>query len=346
MSLFAHCFSFYFVFRNSRCLVGNILPFYRDTALCLPIACVLEDRSLRVKVDEEWHICAEADQIIYSGSVTITCPDPRRICPTFFCPYDCLGTDGKCDYKSGQCLCEYKNGTDPEQDILDVCGYTVEEIKESKNSTSTTLRPILQSIKKKDAMPPPDTKISDYYVPDVLHLDDRNLMDAWGIAILTFTILLLLTFFVAIFMFQKPMKEASAMACNYLGFFRKRTDDDIDDNDGDNFNGGAGSGSGSNTEKHKMVASVLVDMRINSEQNWRWRRSGRRDLNESIAETEDPSPPPSDAVSEPSSRQIENMSDSDLDSNTSRDNLPPEELPQVIRRRRFNFVPNMFSRNK
>ena len=273
MSLFAHCFSLYFVFRNSRCLVGNILPFYRDTALCLPIACVLEDRSLRVKVDEEWHICAEADQIIYSGSVTITCPDPRRICPTFFCPYDCLGTDGKCDYKSGQCLCEYKNGTDPEQDILDVCGYTVEEIKESKNSTSTTLRPILQSIKKKDAMPPPDTKISDYYVPDVLHLDDRNLMDAWGIAILTFTILLLLTFFVAIFTFQKPMKEASAMACNYLGFFRKRTDDDIDDNDGDNFNGGAGSGSGSNTEKHKMVASVLVDMRINSEQNWRWRRS-------------------------------------------------------------------------
>jgi hypothetical protein len=322
--------SFYFVFRNSRCLVGNILPFYRDTALCLPIACVLEDRSLRVKVDEEWHICAEADQIIYSDSVTITCPDPRRICPTFFCPYDCLGTDGKCDYKSGQCL---------------------EEIKESKNSTSTTLRPILQSIKKKDAMPPPDTKISDYYVPDVLHLDDRHLLDAWGIAILAFTIMLLVAFFVAIFTFQKPMEEASAMACNYLGFFRKRPDDDLDDDDdNDNFNVGAGnassSGSGSNTDKHKMVATVLVDMRINSEQNWMWRRSGRRDLNESIAETEDPSPPPSDAVSEPSSRQIENMSDSDLDSNTSRDDLPPEELPQVIRRRRFNFVPNMFSRNK
>jgi len=328
-----------FGLRNSRCLLGNILPFYQDTALCLPIACVLEDRSLRVKVDLVWHICEEAGLIIQSKSVTITCPDPRRICPTFFCPFDCLGTGGKCDYNSGKCLCEYKNGSS-EKTVTDACGI-VEEIKAPKNSTSTTLRPILQGKGKKDAaIPPPDTKISDYYVSDVLHLDEPQLMDAMGIAIVTITGLLLVSFLVAIFMFRNIIKDALAMACNYFEFFRTQTEQSADDN----FVEGMVTGS---SEKDKMVATVLVDIRIrgNTENNWRRRHNSRRDLNESLAETEDPSPPPSeDALSEPSSRQMDSMSD--LDSNTSqdvinKDSLPPEELPQVIRRRRF--VPNMFA---
>lgn len=98
--------------RNSRCLSGNDASFGR-TALCLPIACVVEDRTLRVQVDGFWRICSEKDQELVSRSGDqIICPDPIRVCPTFFCQYDCLGTRGGiCDYEQGQCVC-----TDPTDD--------------------------------------------------------------------------------------------------------------------------------------------------------------------------------------------------------------------------------------
>ena len=335
---------------------------------------MLADRSLRVKVGEEWHICDNAGQNIQSGGVRITCPDPRRICPTFFCPYDCLGTDGECDYISGNCLCEYENATHPGEMVLDVCGM-VEEIKEyheNSTSTATTLRPILQRKGTIDAMmPPSDTKFSDYYVSDVLHLDEElHVIDAWGILILSITGLVLVSFFVALFTFRKPLKDASAITCNYLAFWRRRSELADEDNDYDGIGrGGSGHGHGSTRDKHKMVASVLVDMRIRGSGNNNWRRreqsDGRSDLNESLAETDgrmtdseiasSASPAMSDSLSDISSRQIgsETMSDmEDLDSNTSRgvinevDLLPPEEeeLPQqqtIVRRRRF--VPNMFA---
>ena len=276
-----------FGLRNSRCLVGNVFPFNRNMALCLPIACVLEDRSLRIKVGEDWHICEFADQTIQSGStVNITCPDPRRICPTFFCPYDCLGTGGECDYESGKCLCQYENTTHPEEEkVWNQCGIETEEIEEyettrnnsTKTRTSTTLRPILQQKGKKESMmPPSDTKLSEYYVSDVLHLDGRpHLLNAWGILILSVIVLTMVSFFVA-FLYRK----------------RKESDSVEDDEDGI----GRDDDHNFSRDKHKMVASVLVDMRIRESDtnsnsltsNWRRNRRRRRghDINESIAETD------------------------------------------------------------
>jgi hypothetical protein len=369
-----------FGLRNSRCLVGNVFPFYRNMALCLPIACVLEDRSLRIKVGENWHICEFADQSIQSGSVNITCPDPRRICPTFFCPYDCLGTGGECDYKSGKCLCQYENATHPEEKkVLDKCGIKTEEIEEyeknrnsTRTSSATTLRPILQLKGKKESMmPPSDTKLSEYYVSDVLHLDDRpHFMDAWGILVLSVTILTLVSFFVA------------------LLYWKRKGPDPAEDEDGigrdENFHGRT-------RDKHKMVASVLVDMRIRESDdnnnntiasNWRRRRRGR-DINESVAETDGRMTDSDIASSAPpamsddlnslsdvsSSRQMmmddeaETMSDLEGDLNGCINETSPREddgevdllsareeeaeppalqqQPAVIRRRRF--VPNLFA---
>merc|ERR1712194_485726 len=96
-------------------------------------------------------------------------------------------------------------------------------------------------------------------------------------------------------------------------------------------------------DKHKMVASVLVDMRIRESDNnnnngglinWRWRRRGRdrRDVNESLAETDGrmtdseiaSSAPPemSDSMSEVSSRQL-----SDLERDLNGDS---EDEPRVF----------------
>ena len=105
-----------------------------------------------------------------------------------------------------------------------------------------------------------------------------------------------------------------------------------------------------NREKDKMVASVLVDMRIQNNQRWRRReqQTTHQDLNDSIAETEDrltesevASSGP-ESMSDVSSRRSETMSDADM----SQDNVDPADLPpalpaieepQLIRRRRFNL---------
>ena len=364
-----------FGLRNSRCLVGSVFPFQRSTALCLPIACVLEDRSLRIKVGEDWHICDFADQTIPSGSVNITCPDPRRICPTFFCPYDCLGTGGECDYKTGECLCRYENTTHSgAETFLDVCGI-VQEIKETVNKTSAkpatkTRRPIIQRTGTIDSlMPPSDTKISDYYVIDELHLDERpHFIHGWGILILVVTGVTLFSFFVVLFLFRDPLKDATSSICDFFLFWRRKEFDSGDGGGGDD-----GNLDGHTREKHKMVASVLVDMRIRETENTHtglinWRRRRRRGpyVNESLAETDGrmtdseiaSSAPPemSDSMSEISSRQLSEV-DLDLNRNSDEDERggvdlmsegaaaeppPPPQQPAVIRQRR-RFVPRIFS---
>jgi Leishmanolysin len=131
--------------RNSRCLAGHVSrsvtapedalnssdsgsstpsssTFLESTALCLPIACVVEDRTLRIQVNGVWKICSHKDELIVPLSSTsfitrreaqpatevasVACPDPIRVCPTFFCQRDCLGTNRICDYNVGKCVCE------------------------------------------------------------------------------------------------------------------------------------------------------------------------------------------------------------------------------------------------
>eukprot|EP00536_Pseudo-nitzschia_multiseries_P005424 jgi/Psemu1/303362/fgenesh1_kg.101_\ len=242
----------------------------------------------------------------------------------------------------------------------------VEEIEESetRNTTrsTTTLRPILQRKGKIDLlMPPADTKISDYYVSDVYHLDAHpRLLDAWGVLILIITAMVLVSFFVVLFFFRKPLMECTTITWNIIRFWKRSRSEPR----GDDGIGIGGSIHGQTRDKHKMVASVLVDMRIRQNDNdnstisrWRRRRTGRRDPNESLAETEgrmtdseidsSAAAAMSDSLSEVSSRQMidESMSDFDGDDNEINDSGGVEVLeeepsllpqdPQIIRRRRF-----------
>ena len=92
---------------NSRCLTGVFQGI--QTAFCLQIACVVQDQTLRVKVDGRWRLCTRAGEELLIESdpnMVVTCPDPVRTCPTFFCNRDCLGTPGGiCDLRTGDCMC-------------------------------------------------------------------------------------------------------------------------------------------------------------------------------------------------------------------------------------------------
>ncbi|KAL7435663.1 hypothetical protein ACHAXH_005418 [Discostella pseudostelligera] len=91
---------------NSRCVMGNVEK--KRTALCLPIACVIQEQSLMIKVDGYWKHCSYAGQIIsvwWNPNDYVVCPDPSRMCPTFYCPGDCLREGGICDYQTKHCMC-------------------------------------------------------------------------------------------------------------------------------------------------------------------------------------------------------------------------------------------------
>ena len=91
---------------NSRCVIGHVDK--ERTALCLQIACVIQDLSLMVKVDGYWKTCSYAGQVIslwWNPNDYVVCPDPSRMCPSFYCPNDCLMEGGVCDYQTGQCMC-------------------------------------------------------------------------------------------------------------------------------------------------------------------------------------------------------------------------------------------------
>jgi len=164
--------------RNSRCLMGTVHPLAPKTALCLPIACVVEDRSLRVRVQGTWHTCTKEGQEIVESATTILCPDPIRICPTFYCPLDCLGiVGGVCDYESGQCLCEHEEeGLYGPEMVWKECGAAL------NHSNPEEFVP-----KKPLPVPHPDSPLSDYYVRDSRALEERKdrLLDPWMIAVVT-----------------------------------------------------------------------------------------------------------------------------------------------------------------
>jgi hypothetical protein len=108
--------------RNSRCLSGQLS--YGKTALCLRIACVVQDKSLRVQVDNAWFTCTQPGQEIRTRlGIRVICPDPVRTCPTFYCPRDCLGSPELiCDYDQGECVCPQDNSlpfTDGSCPVLD-----------------------------------------------------------------------------------------------------------------------------------------------------------------------------------------------------------------------------------
>lgn len=218
-------------------------------AMCIPIACVVEDQSLRLQVDGIWEVCHNKDDVIiphsalenlrngllpFTETVSILCPDPVRVCPTFYCKRDCLGTDQICDYDTGQCVCpdggELHNG---------LC--------KPRNNTTAFFQPAATE----SELPDPKDPLSAIYVPRARSLRDESRY-FWTVR----NSLLLVS---AIGMVTAVM---TYLAWPYVGRLlplRTSHGDDHAPDESPNTRE-----SSINAEKHKMVASVLVDMRMNA----------------------------------------------------------------------------------
>jgi len=149
--------------KNSRCVMSVIDM--EDASICTPIACVVSDKSLRIKVEGHWERCEFAGQTfeITKGRGHVICPDPHRTCPTFACPHLCLGSvGGVCDYGTGECMCE-KILPDTPDTILIPC--------EEQHRVSEAFKPRESAIQVSPS-------ISNYYFEDTTQLvddDSRNL---------------------------------------------------------------------------------------------------------------------------------------------------------------------------
>jgi hypothetical protein len=222
--------------RNSRCLEGR-MGLNKKTAFCLPIACVMEDRTLRIQIDGVWQVCSEKGKLLPTGrsGTFVTCPDPVRICPTFYCYRDCLGTYGRCDFEVGQCVCNITvaNTTDckPEQE------------KGPQFYDSTPLANF--------SVAEPDSPLADIYVNDARALKEEgrsSIFSSWEGPLLIFGASC--TILAAVLYLRCRSKIATDAPVS-------GPDLDFDD---DGNQGVAAMAS----NKHKMIATVVVDLRMNN----------------------------------------------------------------------------------
>ena len=310
--------------RNSRCLLGNIDAYSRNTALCLPIACVIEDKTLRIKVDETWYVCEEADRQVGDKGITVICPDPRRICPTFYCPYDCLGTGGQCDYISGECVCERTDVVLPGRPpILGVCG---EDTKKNRGNSGNGAIVTMADPEDDDQRAPyPDSPFSDYYVASERELLQSSgpTLEAWMIFTIAGVGAAILSI---VFLWRYLQKPADSEWSHE--WFRRPNDEQPSEPFGDTIN----------RNKDKMIATVLVDMRIRSNTGG---AQSVADTDEQLTDSEATGGTPSESMSEFSGRRSESVSDVD----TSIEDIPDDEQQEeamVIRRRRLSSEYNHF----
>lgn len=257
--------------RNSRCLTASIAQNFaapssaptvaptetEDTALCLPIACVVEDRSLQIQVNGVWEVCNKTGDVIIgsaqngmnSGNIlSIVCPDPIRICPTFYCRRDCLGTNRICDYNIGECVCNMTSPYAANDTILewnntdsfsDAHEYP-DELCSTNSSDPNFFHPDGDDDGK---LPSPESPLADYYVPRRRDLQEEN-GGFWSNPWKTGTVAgsaAVLCIFIAYLLFHALKRTLVGSSNN---------------NDDDN------NLQPINPEKHKMIASVLVDMRM------------------------------------------------------------------------------------
>ena len=233
--------------RNSRCLTGTSER--QQTAFCLPIACVVEDRSLRVKVAGRWRLCSHKDeQLEFTENEYVVCPDPRRVCPTFYCHHDCLGTAGRCDYDSGACVCNVPNATSingtssPQITGTDRANFGICRLSEMEEHFTNTFASESDGDEKQPLMPHADSPLMDYYVPtkEALLNDSEFILETWQMASVVVCTLVFMAMLLWILRRKQMAEEA----------------------------GGEGGGNdapppGTDPNKHKMIATVLVDMRMN-----------------------------------------------------------------------------------
>jgi hypothetical protein len=229
--------------RNSRCLAGQDRSLAK-TALCLPIACVVEDHSLRVQIDGSWRVCGNKDEELLSRSGDkVICPDPIRVCPTFYCDRDCLGTRGWCNYETGKCTCS--SAVAAPQDAISLTSfsdnYRCEQEIYKENGQAIFFTPKAED----DVLPDSDSPLADYYVPTARNLRDEpdRLLELWSIPLLTFAGAVVGVFLLIYAFRRKPGTEQTTG-------IEPGTDDSGND--------------ATNPNKAKMLATVVLDMRMNN----------------------------------------------------------------------------------
>jgi hypothetical protein len=228
--------------RNSRCLACQDKSSTK-VALCLPIACVVDDRSLRVQIDGIWRVCDNKDDELLSRSGDrVICPDPIRVCPTFYCDRDCLGTRGWCNYETGKCTCISRDGFSLST-FSD--NYSCEQEVYEENGAAIFFRPEAQE---HGVLPDSDSPLADYYVPTarVLKDDPDPTMEPWSfvLAIIAGPVVALL-----LFVYVMRRKQGAGQTTG----IEPGTDDLGND-----------ATIATDPNKAKMLATVVVDMRMNS----------------------------------------------------------------------------------
>lgn len=274
---------------NSRCVIGNVDR--KRTALCLPMACVIQDQTLMIKVDGYWKSCLYAGQIIsvwWNRKDYVVCPDPSHLCPTFYCPSDCFQESGVCDYRSGQCMCTplpKANSSSPTSwlstyystPLLEPCSGS--HLHNKFNGTFHIAERI-------------DVELPEYYVKNsTLLLDDPRDFDdkvsrmfaqlsSGEVVGLVASFMLFIMFSYLIShqimkcyrqrLIRSSLSKVRSSVNSLLGLLhntslvslnRRGTDDDDMDSPSNN---SRPPGHGSNPQKDKMVATLLVQNRIES----------------------------------------------------------------------------------
>ena len=278
--------------RNSRCLAGRT-PF-GDTALCLRIACVVEDKSLRVQVDKTWFTCThEGQQIQTRLGFKVTCPDPVRTCPTFYCPYDCLGSPQlMCDYGQGECVCPdgelsppLPDGSCPsmgdEGDGSGTEGTTPNPGSGDGGNGNPFFRPPAGG-----SVIPPDNPLQDIYFPDERSLIEQVQLEepsnsgfAWHWPVLGAVGLVAGTLSVALWVRRRRKAQRARLPLTTLDF---PGNDDDDDNNNDRPDTDRPAPrppptSWRSGDKRKMMATVAVDLRLQDQLSAVWVQQRQQD---------------------------------------------------------------------
>jgi Leishmanolysin len=325
--------------RNSRCLAGHISSVatisedgrnasdssssstvLESTALCLPIACVVEDRTLRIQLDGVWKICSHKDELIASPRPTsfytrqatqpvatissVVCPDPIRVCPTFYCHRDCLGTNRICDYNIGKCVCSstMNNNATKSRDFVSwnesgftnitgtgtsltnetdaaICGVNNASVGTDVDSSESFYESIMAD--DNNGLPNSDSPLSDYYYKTERNLKEESSTTFWtakskGIisGVGSFLVLIMILF-LSYIVFLRPVRLVQGSG----GSDRGEENDDLSVSNDES----------TNPNKDKLMASIVVNLRMNDPILQRMRRDdalGHRDSETDLSMTD------------------------------------------------------------
>jgi Leishmanolysin len=294
--------------RNSRCLAGHVSrsmatsgnadnisesgssgpsssTVLESTALCLPIACVVEDHTLRIQVNGVWAVCSRKDELIVPPAsasfytrkeaqsatevASVVCPDPIRVCPTFFCQRDCLGTNRICDYNVGTCVCGSNWNSTPLSDYVSwnetsfingnvstdsiFINQTDVEICMASNASAGNADSFYEPNPSEgdSELPNSDSPLSDYYYKTERNLKQESSQQFWTR------------------LNKATISSAGAFALfmiivfsSYVLYRRRQFVDGDDGSDQDGDGGSTLPESAINPNKDKLMASVVVNLRM------------------------------------------------------------------------------------